>query len=107
MMGSVIMVAPVCSAICVGTFSGNCGSRYGDVEHKKRVDAYTVADLRLTYTLHKLPLARSLKLALYLNNLFDKEYISVVNVSDDTRAGSASYYAGALFTALLTASLEF
>ena len=27
MMGSVIMVAPVCSAIRFGTFSGNCGSR--------------------------------------------------------------------------------
>ena len=27
MMGSVIMVAPVCSAMRFGTFSGNCGSR--------------------------------------------------------------------------------
>lgn len=83
------------------------GSRYGDVEHKEKVDSYIVADLRLTYTLKKIPVGRSLKFALDLTNLFDKEYISVVNVMDDNREGSASYYPGAPFTAVLTASLEF
>ncbi len=83
------------------------GSRYGDVEHKEKVDSYLLADLRLTYTLKKIPIARALKLSLDLNNLFDKEYISVVNVSDDNRDGSTSYYPGAPFTALVSASLEF
>jgi len=83
------------------------GSRYGDVEHKEKIDSYLLADLRLTYTLKRIPIARALKLSLDLNNLFDKEYISVVNVSDDNRGGTASYYAGAPFSALVSASLEF
>jgi len=83
------------------------GSRYGDVEHKEKIDDYLIADLRLTYTLKDIPIGRAVKLALDLNNLFDKEYISVVNVSDDNREGAASYYPGAPFTAVLTASLEF
>lgn len=61
----------------------------------------------MTYTLKSIPMVRALKLALDLNNVFDNEYISVVNVSDDNRDGTASYYAGPPFTAVLTASLEF
>jgi iron complex outermembrane receptor protein len=48
-----------------------------------------------------------LRLSLELTNLFDKEYVSVINAMDDSRAGSASYYVGAPFTALMTVSFDF
>jgi iron complex outermembrane receptor protein len=83
------------------------GSRYGDVEHKEKIDDYLTADLRLTYTLKKIPVGRSVKFALDLYNLFDKEYVSRVNASDDSIQGQTSYDVGAPLSAVFTASLEF
>ena len=82
-------------------------SRYGNAENTQKVDSYAIADLRLTYTLKKIPIARALKFSLDLNNLFNKEYVSVISASDYTTGGKASYYSGGLFTTVFTASLEF
>ena len=82
------------------------GKRYGDAENEERIDDYIVADLKMGYAFRDLPLGKAVKLSLELTNLFDKEYVSVVNAMDDTRAGSASYYVGAPFTALLSVSFE-
>ena len=83
------------------------GSRYGDAEHKERMDDYVVADLKISYTKKKLSFIEALKISLELSNIFNKEYISVVNSSDDTRAGSTSYYVGAPCTTMLTVAMEF
>lgn len=83
------------------------GKRYSDVENRGEVGSNAVADLRLTYTLPKIMNAKALKIALDLTNLFDKEYIAVINASDDTRDGQATYYQGAPFAAMLSATLEF
>lgn len=48
-----------------------------------------------------------MKLSLNLYNLFDKEYMSMISASDDTREGSASYYVGAPFTAVFRVGVEF
>jgi iron complex outermembrane recepter protein len=82
-------------------------TRYGDAEHNEKIDYYVVADLKMGYTFNHFSFVDKLRLSLELTNLFDKEYVSVVNASDDSRAGSASYYVGAPFTALMTVSFDF
>lgn len=83
------------------------GERYGDVEHKEKIDSYAVADLSVNYVNRDVSFAEGLKLSLNLYNLFNAEYVSMINASDDTRAGSASYYVGAPFTAVLSVGIEF
>jgi iron complex outermembrane receptor protein len=83
------------------------GDRYGDAEHNEEVDDYVLADLQINYTLGKTRMADAVKLSLEFYNLFDKEYVSVINASDDTRAGSSSYYVGAPFTVLGKVSFDF
>jgi iron complex outermembrane receptor protein len=81
--------------------------RYGDAEHKEKIGDYLVTDLNLSYTNRRLPFTDALKISLQLHNLLDREYVSVINSSDDNRAGNPSYYVGAPFTAVLALSMEF
>lgn len=83
------------------------GKRYSDAENKGEVDSNAIADLRLTYTFNGIMKSKALKVSLDLTNLFDEEYVSVINASDDTRDGVATYYQGAPFAAILSATLEF
>jgi len=83
------------------------GERYGDVEHKEKIDPYAVADLSLSYTRKKVLNLAQIKLALELTNLTDERYVAVINSSDDTRAGSTSYYQGAPFSAIGSVSVQF
>jgi iron complex outermembrane recepter protein len=83
------------------------GERYGDVAHTEKIDPYAVADLSLSYTRKKVLNLAQLKLSLELTNLTDERYVAVINSSDDTRAGSTSYYQGAPFTAIGSVSVQF
>jgi iron complex outermembrane receptor protein len=83
------------------------GSRYADVEHKEEVSSYATANLKLSYTFKKVPVAEALKVSCELNNIFDRRYISGINSSDDTQAGATSYMVGAPFSAVVSASVEF
>ncbi|OQX17725.1 MAG: TonB-dependent receptor [Desulfobulbaceae bacterium A2] len=81
--------------------------RYSDATNTQQVSDSVLVDLRASYTLRNPPIAKSMKFTLELNNIFDQEYISIINASDDTRAGVATYYPGAPFSAMLIASLQF
>jgi iron complex outermembrane receptor protein len=83
------------------------GERYGDAENTEKIGDYTLADLRISYGRKNLDGIDALKISLDFNNLFDKEYIALVNAMDDSRAGATSYYVGAPLTTLLTVSLAF
>ena len=83
------------------------GTRYGDAEHTEKIDDYLVADLKIGYSFHHLSSVDELKLSLELTNLFDKEYVSVINAMDDSRTGRTSYYVGDPFTAMMTVSVNF
>jgi len=83
------------------------GERYGDAERKEKVDDYVVADFSVNYLNRDVSFADGLRLSLNLYNLFNTEYVSMINASDDTREGGASYYVGAPFTAVLSVGLEF
>lgn len=82
------------------------GKRYGDAENKEEIDDYMAADLKLSYAAKNLSFTKALKVSLEFSNIFDEEYVSVINSMDDTRAGNTSYYVGAPFTAMMTISLE-
>jgi len=81
--------------------------RYGDAENKGKIGDYLVTDLNLSYTNKKLSFTDALKISLQFHNLLNREYVSVINSSDDTRAGSTSYYVGAPFTIVLSISMVF
>lgn len=81
--------------------------RYGDVEHKEEVSSYWIADIKFNYIRKKIWYADELKVSFELNNIFDKKYISIINAMDDSKEGTASYYAGAPFTAMINLSLKF
>ncbi len=83
------------------------GDRYGDVEHHEKIDPQMTADLRLSYTFDKVPLLESVTASFDLYNLFSARTISMINTSDDTRAGVASYYVGPPFTALFQLALNY
>ncbi len=83
------------------------GERYGDVEHKEKIDPYAVADLSISYTKKKVLHFAQLKLALELSNLTDEHYIAVINSFDDTRAGTTSYFQGAPFSAIGSLAVSF
>lgn len=81
--------------------------RYGDSENTEKVDAYTVADLKIDYTPTRRPaFLDTLKVSLELSNFFSTEYVSLLTAGDYTLTGGGNnYYVGAPFTALLTVSL--
>ena len=83
------------------------GERYGDVEHREKIDRYAVADLSLSYTRRKVLNLAQLKLSLDFSNITNERYVAVINSSDDTRAGSTSYYQGAPFSAIGSVSVQF
>lgn len=83
------------------------GERYGDAEHKEQVDDFLVADLSMNYTLRKLSWADAVKMSLSFYNLFDREYVSMISASDDTRQGNTSYFVGGPFTAVFSVGVEF
>ncbi|MGM0539350.1 MAG: TonB-dependent receptor [Thermodesulfobacteriota bacterium] len=83
------------------------GRRYGDIEHQERIDSYTVVDLAAKYTMPRVWGDKDLKLGLELNNILDEEYISSITAMDYNRGGAASYYAGAPFSAVVSASVDF
>jgi len=83
------------------------GERYGDAEHKEKIDDYVVADLSLNYVNREVSWAEAFRMSLNLYNLFDTEYVSMISASDDTREGGASYFVGAPFTAVFSVGVEF
>jgi iron complex outermembrane receptor protein len=81
--------------------------RYGDIEHNERIDSFTVVDLQANHTMNRFWRDSDLKLSLELNNIFDQEYISSITAMDYNVGGEPSYYAGAPFSAVLSASIDF
>lgn len=83
------------------------GERYGDAEHKENIGDYFLADLKIGYTMKNISIIESMKLSMELQNIFNTKYVSLINASDDSRAGSTSYYVGAPFTVVMKVSMEF
>ncbi len=72
--------------------------RYGDVLNEEEIDASTIVDLDVSYELKKVLGAKSVQLRVTATNLFNEEYISVINTADDALAATntaATYQTGA------------
>ena len=83
-------------------------SRYGDIEHDEKIDDAVLFDFDLTYKAGAFPgmKMKSLDFSLTLNNIFDKEYVSIINTSDYKTLGS-SYQTGAPFTVYASVACRF
>ena len=81
------------------------GSRYGDILHKEKIGGSTVFDLDISYG-KKLSAfgMKKLDLSLTVNNLFDREYISIINTSD-YQTLDTTYQAGAPRTVYVSVSI--
>ncbi|GAB6147250.1 TonB-dependent receptor [Desulfocicer niacini] len=74
-------------------------SRYGDIEHDEKIDDAVIFDFDLTYNAGAFPgmKMKNLDFSLTVNNILDKEYVSIINTSDYKTLGS-TYQTGAPFT---------
>lgn len=81
------------------------GKRYGDALNSEKVAGYAMADLHASYTFGRRGGFAWLELGASVLNLFDKRYISIINVGqDDARPGATGYYPGAPRTWMLSLS---
>jgi iron complex outermembrane receptor protein len=69
------------------------GSRYGLADDSQRVGAYSTSDLSVTYNFGRNLHVRGLALNFTTQNLFNRKYIGVISVNEDSLS-SVSYYAG-------------
>lgn len=81
-------------------------SRYGDVLHEEKIDDAVIWDFDFTYT-KALPRMNIKKMdfSLTINNIFDKDYISIINTSDYATLGS-TYLVGAPMSIYATVSFS-
>ncbi len=82
-------------------------SRYGDILHNEKIDSAALFDFNITYTT-AFPVIKMKQLAVSLSfsNIFNKEYIGIINTADYKTLGS-SYQSGAPFTMFASASVSF
>ena len=82
--------------------------RYGDIEHDEKIDGAVIFDFDLTYKAGAIPKMKikNLDFSLTVNNIFDKEYISIINTTDYKTLGS-TYQTGAPFTIYASACVTF
>lgn len=82
------------------------GERYGNAINTEEVDSVWLADFRATYTLKNFYEKSPLKVSLEIDNLFGKEYISVINASD-YETGTSTYQQGAPRSVMLSMGVKF
>lgn len=81
------------------------GQRYGDALNTEKVSGYTLADLHTGYKFGRQGGFAWLEVGASVLNLFDKRYVSTINVGqDDALPGSTTYYPGAPRTWIVSLS---
>lgn len=83
------------------------GSRYGDTQHTQSIPGFTTTDISLNYR-HKTALGK-LNATLTVANVFDKQYIGLINASYYQLMSSATaiYYPGAPRSIVASVALDF
>jgi len=82
-------------------------SRYGDILHNEKIDSAALFDFNITYTTAFPGIKmKQLAVSLSFSNIFNKEYIGIINTADYKTLGS-SYQSGAPFTMFASASVSF
>lgn len=82
-------------------------SRYGDILHSEKIEGAALFDFNMTYNT-ALPGIKMKQLAVTLSftNIFNKEYIGIINTADYKTLGS-SYQSGAPFTLYGSVAVSF
>ncbi|MDG5800045.1 TonB-dependent receptor [Marinilabiliaceae bacterium ANBcel2] len=70
------------------------GNRYGDATNMEKIDAYTLFNFSLNYNFVNIPLFKDITAGVDIKNMFNTKHVGIINTSDDSRQGNASYYAG-------------
>ncbi len=83
------------------------GTRYGDATNEEEIKGYTLVDASIRYNFKNLWKIKKLGVGIELKNIFNEHYIGGIDVSDDSKQGNASYYAGVPFTAVGSLGLKF
>jgi iron complex outermembrane receptor protein len=84
------------------------GERYGNATNTEKVDDAWIADFKATYTKKNFYDKAALTVSLDIYNLFDKEYISIINASDDTLADiGTAYYQGSPRSVMLSFGITY
>ncbi|AFL68095.1 TonB-dependent receptor [Sulfurospirillum barnesii] len=82
------------------------GERYGNATNTEKVEEAWLADFKAIYTQKNFYEKSTLKVSLELDNIFNKEYISVINASD-YETGTTTYSQGAPRSVMLSVGLKF
>ena len=70
--------------------------------HSEKIDSSTIFNFEVNYSREiKMLGMKKMDVSLTLNNIFDREYISIINTTDYQTLGS-TYMAGAPFTAYVS-----
>lgn len=81
--------------------------RYGDILQSEKIDGAALFDFIIAFrTALPSVKVRNFELSLAFSNIFNKEYISIINTTDYSTLGS-TYQAGAPFTVYGSASISF
>jgi iron complex outermembrane receptor protein len=84
------------------------GERYGNATNTEKVDDAWLADFRATYTKNNFFNDSTLKISLDIYNLFDKEYVSIIDANDDTLANiGTAYYQGSPRSVMLSFGITY
>ncbi len=83
------------------------GKRFGDATNLEKIPRFTVVDLSLQFKKGNILFTKELAISCEVKNLFNKKYIGMISVSDDSMAGKAAYYAGAPRTIVAAAKISF
>ena len=83
------------------------GERFGDATNTEKIPEYTLVNLSLQLKKREILFAKEVVIRLEVKNLFDKRYIGMITVWDDSAGGNATYYAGFPRTIVASAKLTF
>jgi len=83
------------------------GGRFGDATNTEKIPAFTLVNLSLQFKKREILLTKEATIRLEVKNLFDKRYIGMITVWDDSAGGNATYYAGFPRTIVTSVKLTF
>lgn len=91
--------------MAINTIVQYTGKRFGDATNLEKVDAYWMWDASFNYFINVNENKKGLTLGIELKNLLDTKYVGIIDVSDESRNGRATYYTG--FPRTLVLQLRF
>ena len=81
--------------------------RYGDALHREEIGAHCVTDVMITSGRENVLFFKKVLFNLEFRNVFDSEYVGVIDLIDDSGSGQAKYYSGAPFAMIFSLQGKF